>query len=67
MIYSIFNMIAQAFSLAWNTVKGIISASGMTFAVFIGFIVTMFIFRMFINGLKHKVGSESADSAKGGK
>lgn len=65
MIYDVFRMIGQAFNLAWSIFVGILETSGMTLAVFIGFIVSMLLFRMFISGLKNKTGS--ADSVKGGK
>ena len=41
MIYSIFNMFGQAFSIGWNCIVDLVEASGMTKAVFIGLIVSL--------------------------
>lgn len=65
MIYDCFRMIGQAFNLAWSIFVRILETSGMTIAVFIGFIVSMLLLKMFIAGLKSKTGS--ADNVKGGK
>ena len=41
MIYRIFNMFGQAFSVGWNCIVDLVEASGMTKAVFIGLIVSL--------------------------
>lgn len=41
MIYRIFSMFGQAFSLGWNFIVDLIEASGMTKAVFIGLIISL--------------------------
>lgn len=41
MIYRIFNMFGQAFSVGWNFIVDLVEASGMTKAVFIGLIVSL--------------------------
>lgn len=41
MIYRIFSMFGQAFSIGWNCIIDLVEASGMTKAVFIGLIVSL--------------------------
>lgn len=41
MIYRIFSMFGQAFSVGWNFIVDLVEASGMTKAVFIGLIVSL--------------------------
>lgn len=43
MIYQIFNMFGQAFSLGWSTICNLVEAAGMTKAVFIGLLISLIV------------------------